>query len=153
MKNIKDTILEKLKIPKSNDKLSILDEPDIMAQYLYNKGDDREKAINNIVVELESDSDYKVIPIKKIIEYPNYFIEVSELHNGDILLGFFEKITFTDYKIIFFSNNKYHSTPNLEFYSWKELRRNLSSLGKQYLIPEGSILHDICDAVFKNYKN
>lgn len=152
MKNIKDTILEKLKINKSEIKISELDNPDKISQQLYNKGDDREKAINNIVAELESDSDYKVIPIKKINEYPNYFIEVSELHNGDLLLGFFEKITFTDYKIIFFSNNKYHSVPNLEFYSWKELRRNLSSLGKQYLIPEDSILNDICDSIFKEFK-
>ena len=58
MKNIKDTILEKLKINKSEIKISELDNPDKISQQLYNKGDDREKAINNIVAELESDSDY-----------------------------------------------------------------------------------------------
>lgn len=42
MKNIKDTILEKLKINKSEIKISELDNPDKISQQLYNKGDDRE---------------------------------------------------------------------------------------------------------------
>ena len=152
MKNIKDTILEKLKINKSEIKISELDNPDKISQQLYNKGDDREKAINNIVAELESDSDYKVIPIKKMGDHYNYFIEVTELRGGELRLGIFKKLNSVDFAIIFFSNAQYHQGTNLEFVPWKELRRNLSSTYKYYIIPEDSILNDICDSVFKEFK-
>lgn len=152
MKNIKDTILEKLKINKSEIKFSNLDDPDMVSQQLSNKGDDREKAINNIVAELEV-GDYKEITIKKIGDHYNYFIEVSEMRDGNLRLGFFKKLNSVDFKIMFFSNALNHQSTHLEFVSWKELRRNLSSTYKYYIIPENSILNDVCDAVFKNYRN
>ncbi len=149
MKNIKDTILEKLKINKSEIKLSILDNPEVVSQYLYNKGDDREKAITNIIAELEDD--YETVPFKKIGDHYNYFIEVSEMRGGELRLGIFKKLNSVDFKIMFFSNALYHQSTHLQFVSWKELRRNLSSTYKYYMIPEDSILNDICDSVFKDF--
>lgn len=149
MKNIKDIILEKLKINKSNFKSSILDDPDITAQYLYAKGDKRQTVINNIVAELESS--YETFPFKKIGDHYNYFIEVSEMRDGNLRLGFFKKLNSVDFKIMFFSNALHHQSTHLEFVSWKELRRNLSSTYKYYMIPEDSILNDICDSVFKDF--
>lgn len=151
MKNIKDTILEKLKINKSEIKLSILDNPELVSQYLSNKGDDREKAITAIVDEL--DDDYETIQFKKIGDHYNYFIEVSEMRDGNLRLGFFKKLNSVDFKIMFFSNALHHQSTHLEFVSWKELRRNLSSTYKYYIIPEDSILNDVCASVFKNYQN
>lgn len=151
MKNIKDTILEKLKINKNEIKLSFLDDPDIVSQYLYNKGDKRQIAIDNIVDELKID--YDTIPIKKMADHYNYFIEVSELRGGELQLGIFKKLNSVDFAIIFFSNAQYHQGTNLTFPSWKELRRNLSSEDKHYIIPEDSILNDVCAAIFKNYDN
>ena len=151
MKSIKDTILEKLKIPNNNNKLSFLDDPDIVSQYLYNKGDKRQTAIDNIVDELKVG--YETIPIKKMADHYNYFIEVTELRDGQLRLGIFKKLNSVDFAIIFFSNAQYHQGTNLEFVPWKELRRNLSSTYKYYIIPEDSILNDICAAIFKNYDN
>lgn len=150
MKNIKDTILEKLKINKSEIKFSNLDDPDKVSQQLYNKGDDRQTAINNIVAELEV-GDYKQIPIKKMYDHYNYFIEVSEMRDGNLRLGFFKKLNSVDFKIMFFSNALHHQSTHLEFVSWKELRRNLSSTYKYYMIPEDSMLNDICDTIFKDF--
>ena len=157
MKNLKDLILEKLKVTKNNSDLDISN-PEVVVDYLYS--DDiskRQEAIDCIKEEIRISNCRQLKTTNTIKNSLLNFIQVSRIHFDDdnpSCITICKRLN-DNYDVIFIAadNSIYNKRPQRYFEGWNRTQPNLSPKSAElYEIPEDSILNEICMLIRKNYK-
>lgn len=158
MKNLKDIIIEKLKISSDNTTMLDISNPEVVVDYLYS--DDmtkrqnaidciREEIINSNCKQLKTtytvkSSDLNFIQLSKIrvIDNSPNCITVCRRHN-------------TSYVVIYIiaDDSVYNKQPKRYIEGWSTTQPNLSPKTQElYEIPEDSILNEICALIREKYR-
>lgn len=156
MKNLKDIILEKLKVSK-NIGLDI-SEPEVIVDYLYS--DDiskRQEAINCIKEEIRISNCRRLKTTNTIKNSGLNFIQLSRIHFDDDIPNC---ITIcrrynANYDVIYIAadNSIYNKRPKRYIESWNRIQPNLSPKTEElYEMPEYSVLNEICMLIRKKFK-
>ena len=156
MKNLKDLILEKLKVTKNNSDLDISN-PEVVVDYLYS--DDiskRQEAIDCIKEEIHISNCRQLKTTNTIKNSSLNFIQLSRIHFDDDnpkCITICKRLN-DNYDVIFIAadNSIYNKRPQRYFEGWNHTQPNLSPKSEElYEIPEDSILNEICMLIRKNY--
>ena len=157
MKNLKDIILEKLKVTKRDTPELDIDDVDTVIDYLT--GDDtarRQIAIDAIRDEVINYGCERMTTTNKIKSSGSYFIQFSKIYlrseNPDSLM-LLRKYKYDDYYTIVINadDNVYNKriVPYLE--SWKRTQPNLSpKTAEIYQIPPDCPVYQICKILDSN---
>ena len=157
MQNLKDLILEKLKVTKNNSSLDI-SEPEVIVDYLYsNDISKRQEAIDCIKEEISISNCRRLKTTNTIKNSWLNFIQLSRIHYDDDTPNC---ITIcrrhnTDYDVICISadNSIYNKQPKRYIEGWNRIQPNLSPKTEEvYEMPEYSVLNQICMLIRKNYR-
>ena len=159
MKNLKDIILEKLKVTKSSTSLDIINDPKSVVDYLYS--DDiskRQEAINCIKEEILISNCKQLKTTNTVKNSTANFIQLSKIHIDDDTpncITICRRQYGTNYLMIYIiaDNNPYNKQPNRHINTWSNIQPNLSPKTQElYEIPSDSILNLICTLIRENYK-
>ena len=156
MKNLKDIILEKLKVSK-NIGLDI-SSPEMIVDYLYS--DDiskRQEAIDCIKEEIRISNCRQLKTTNTVKDSRLNFIQLSRIHLDDDIPNC---ITIcrrynANYEVICIAadNSIYNKRPKRYIEGWNSTKSNLSPKTEElYEMPEYSVLNEICMLIRKNYK-
>lgn len=153
MQNLKDLILEKLKVTKNNSGLDI-SELEVIVDYLYsNDISKRQEAIDCIKEEIQISNCRRLKTTNTIKNSQLNFIQLSRIHFDDnnpncIIIC---KRYGSNYITIFITTTE---KPAGYFEGWNRTQPNLSPKTEElYEIPEDSILNDICSLIREKYKS
>ena len=158
MKNLKDSILEKLKI--SADNITILDisNPEVVVDYLYS--DDitkRQQAIDCIREEIINSNCKQLKTTHTVKTSDLNFIQLSKIRLEDDVPNCITvcRRHLTSYVVIYImaDNSVYNKQPKRHIEGWKTTQPNLAPKTQElYEIPEDSILNEICKLIRQKYR-
>lgn len=153
MKNLKDIILEKLKVTKNNSGLDI-SEPEVIVDYLFsNDISKRQEAIDYIKEEIQISNCRQLKTTHTVKTSDLNFIQLSKIKYGDDVPNCITvcKRYGSNYITIFITTTE---KPAGYFDGWNRTQPNLSPKTEElYEIPEDSILNDICSLIREKYKS
>ena len=157
MKNLKDIIVEKLKVSSDSSALYI-DDVETVVEYLYS--DDitkRQQAIDCIREEILNSNCKQLTNTRTVKSSDLNFIQLSKIRLYDTTPNCIMvcKRHNTSYLVIYImaDNAVYNKQPKRHFEGWNNTQPNLSPKTQElYEIPEDSILNEICKLIRQNYK-
>ena len=157
MQNLKDLILEKLKVTKNNSSLDI-SEPEVIVDYLYsNDISKRQEAIDCIKEEIRISNCRRLKTTNTIKNSWLNFIQLSRIHydyDTPNCITICRRHN-TNYDVICISadNSIYNKQPKRYIEGWNRIQPNLSPKTEElYEMPEYSVLNQICMLIRKNYR-
>ena len=157
MKNLKDIILEKLKVTKHETPELDIDDVDTVIDFLTSKGTERRQiAIDTIREEVINYGCERMTTTNKIKSSGSYFIQFSKIYlrseNPDSLMVL-RKYKYDDYYTIVINadDNVYNKRIVTYLEPWKRTQPNLSpKTAEIYQIPPDCPVYQICKILDSN---
>lgn len=158
MKNLKDIILEKLKISSDNATILDISNPEVVVDYLYS--DDitkRQQAIDCIREEIINSNCKQLKTTHTVKTSDLNFIQLSKIRLEDDVPNCITvcRRHLTSYVVIYImaDGSVYNKQPKRHIEGWNTTQPNLAPKTQElYEIPEDSILNEICKLIRQNYK-
>lgn len=160
MKNLKDIILEKLKVRQSiSDRSDLfIDDTEIVVDYLYSDDiNKRQEAINCISEEILNSNCKQLTNTRAVKSSSLNFIQLSKVRLNDEIPNCLTvcKRYNANYVVIniIADDSTYNKQPKRHIEGWNNTQPNLSPKTQElYEIPENSILNEICELIREKYR-
>lgn len=158
MKNLKDIILEKLKITSDNTTILDISNPEVVVDYLYS--DDitkRQQAIDCIREEIINSNCKQLKTTHTVKTSDLNFIQLSKIRLEDDVPNCITvcRRHLTSYVVIYImaDGSVYNKQPKRHIEGWNTTQPNLAPKTQElYEIPEDSILNEICALIREKYR-